>query len=56
MAQAGFPIPPGFVATSGAYYKHLELNGIKQAITDILAPLDVNDNDKLMEASDKIKK
>src|SRR3989344_1181991 len=55
MAQAGFPIPPGFVMTSGAYFKHLEANNLKQAMSDILGRLDVNDNDKLNEASEKIK-
>ncbi len=56
MFQNGFPIPNGFVTTSGAYYKHLEANDLKQSIADILSKLDVSDHDKLVEASDKIKK
>jgi pyruvate,water dikinase len=56
MYQNGFPIPNGFVITSGAYYRHLEANNLVQVITDILAKLDVNDQEKLMEASDQIKK
>ena len=56
MYQNGFPIPNGFVVTSGAYYAHLETNGIKQEITTILADLDVNNQDRLVEASEKIKK
>ncbi len=56
MFQNGFPIPNGFVTTSGAYYKHLEANNLKQPIADILENLDVSDQDRLVEASDKIKK
>ncbi len=56
MYQNGFPIPNGFVTTSGAYYKHLEANNLRDPITQILSGLDVNDHDKLVEAADKIKK
>ncbi|MBU0532157.1 phosphoenolpyruvate synthase [Candidatus Micrarchaeota archaeon] len=56
MFQNGFPIPNGFVATSGAYYKHLEANNLREPINTILSELDVNDHDALVEASDKIKK
>ncbi len=56
MYQNGFPIPNGFVITSAAYYRHLEANNLMQVITDILGKLDVNDQDKLMAASEEIKK
>jgi pyruvate,water dikinase len=56
MFQHGFPIPDGFVTTSGAYYKHLEANNLKQQISAILEKLDVSDHEKLVEASDQIKK
>ncbi len=56
MYQNGFPIPNGFVITSGAYYKHLDANGLREPIKNILDKLDVNDNDALMDASEKIKK
>jgi pyruvate,water dikinase len=55
MANAGFPVPPGFVVTTEAYFKHLEKNNLKELITNILKNLDVNDTDKLNEASEKIK-
>ncbi len=55
MSQAGFPIPPGFVVTTGAYFKHLEQNNLKSEIESILKELDVNDNNKLNFASEKIK-
>ena len=56
MYQNEFPIPNGFVVTSGAYYKHLEANNLKGQIGSILGALDVNDHDKLMAASERIKK
>ncbi len=56
MSQSGFPIPPGFVVTSGSYFKHLAANNLVAPMTAILNALDVNDNDKLDEASVKIKK
>ena len=55
MYQNGFPIPNGFVVSSGAYYKHLEANNLRDPITKILGSLDVNDNDALMKASEDIK-
>ncbi|MBU0591377.1 phosphoenolpyruvate synthase [Candidatus Micrarchaeota archaeon] len=55
MFQNGFPIPNGFVVTSGAYYKHLEANNLREPIGNILNELDVNDQDALVAASNKIK-
>jgi len=56
MSFAGFPIPPGFVTTSGAYFKHLDANNLRERIGAILKDLDVNDSDKLNAASEGIKK
>jgi len=56
MYQNGFPIPNGFVVTSGAYYKHLEANNLKEKIKEMLDSLDVDDQTKLMAASEIIKK
>lgn len=56
MSFAGFPIPPGFVTTSGAYFQHLDANNLREPIDQILKGLDVNDSEKLNEASAKIKK
>ena len=55
MYQNGFPIPNGFVVTSDAYYKHLDANDLREKIRSTLVSLDVNDQDKLVEASEKIK-
>jgi len=56
MSAAGFPIPPGFVTTAGAYFKFLDANNLRGPMGEILNNLDVNDSDKLNEASEKIKK
>ncbi len=55
MISAGFPIPPGFVVTSNAYFKHLEHNELTDLIKDILVDLDVNDTKVLESASQRIK-
>ncbi|MEM4707803.1 MAG: phosphoenolpyruvate synthase [Candidatus Anstonellales archaeon] len=55
MTSAGFPIPPGFVVTSNAYFKHLEYNQLTNLIKDILVDLDVNDTKMLESASQRIK-
>ena len=56
MSKSGFPIPPGFVVSSGAYFKHLDNSSLRDPLTKILASLDVNNSDALNEASEKIKK
>lgn len=56
MTSAGFPVPPGFVVSSGAYFKHLDANNLRNSISSVLHSLDVNDNYKLNEASEKIQK
>lgn len=55
MINAGFPIPPGFVVLTNAYFFHIKQNDIVLEITEILSTLDVNNNDELNNASEKIK-
>ncbi|MFP3950204.1 MAG: phosphoenolpyruvate synthase [Candidatus Micrarchaeia archaeon] len=54
MLKAGFPVPPGFVTTSGAYFKHLKHNKLTEKITKMLSDLDVDDTAKLQETAEKI--
>ncbi|MBD3390183.1 phosphoenolpyruvate synthase [Candidatus Micrarchaeota archaeon] len=54
MLKAGFPVPPGFVTTSGAYFKHLEQNDLTEKITEMLSGLDVDDTAKLQETAERI--
>jgi len=55
MTKAGFPIPPGFLTTSGAYYKYIDANNLKEKISKLLEGLDVEDTDKLQSTSQEIK-
>ena len=54
MSRHGFPVPPGFVATSGAYYKHLDYNELREKMEAILSPLDVNDTVSLDRAAKEL--
>ncbi len=55
MINSGFPVPPGFVVTANAYFKHLEHNELSDLIKDILTDLDVNNTKMLESASQRIK-
>jgi len=54
MSKHGFPVPPGFVTTSGAYYKHLNYNELREKMEAILGPLDVDDTTSLDRAAKEI--
>ena len=54
MLKAGFPVPPGFVTTSGAYFKYIDSNDLKEKISKMLDGLDVDDTAKLQEIAEKI--
>ena len=55
MVQAGFPVPPGFIVTSAAYFKVIELNNLKPKIKSALHSLDIHDIRSLNHASQQIK-
>jgi len=55
MANAGFPIPPGFMVSADAYYNFIEINEIKKLIRDMTADLDVENNARLNAVSAEIK-
>ncbi len=54
MANSGFPIPPGFVVNADSYYEFVKLHGIDSIVNDLLVSLDVEDTNKLNDASKKI--
>ncbi|MEW5996513.1 MAG: phosphoenolpyruvate synthase [Candidatus Micrarchaeota archaeon] len=54
MIKHGFPVPPGFVTTSGAYFKHLDYNNLREKMEGILASLDVNDTPALDRAAKQV--
>lgn len=55
MVRAGFPVPPGFIVTSKAYYSFIKENNFATQITRILKSSDVNDPRQLSPVSNKIR-
>ncbi|HID09183.1 TPA: phosphoenolpyruvate synthase, partial [Candidatus Micrarchaeota archaeon] len=55
MVQAGFPIPPGFIVTSDAYFYFIEQTGIKEKIAEILRGLNVEDTEDLERRTRQIR-
>ena len=54
MFNNNFPVPKAFVVTADAYKEFLQSTGIQEQINKILDSLDVNDTEKLKEASEKV--
>jgi pyruvate,water dikinase len=54
MINANIPVPNGFIVTSKAYFDFLSGTSIKAKIMAELGDLDVNDSEKLQDASKKI--
>lgn len=56
MTKAGFPVPPGFVVTVGAYQAFLAESNLEGKIYPVLNKLDVNDATDLEITSKRIQK
>jgi phosphohistidine swiveling domain-containing protein len=50
LAQAGFPVPPGFAATTGAYASHVRAPAVQEAL-EALAQVDPGDVEQLAAAA-----
>ncbi|MGC8837592.1 MAG: PEP/pyruvate-binding domain-containing protein [Anaerolineae bacterium] len=55
MAQAGLPVPPGFVICAPAYRRVVECCGLEREIAAVLSTLDRNDTRQLQEAERRIR-
>ena len=55
MTQAGFPVPPGFIVTSHAYYYFLKVNQLKDKLTKELFLLDHHDPENLQRITERIR-
>ncbi len=55
MTQAGFPIPPGFVVTSDAYFAFIKHNRIDAFIIDQTTDLDTSKMDQLNLVAEAVK-
>jgi len=56
MTKAGFPVPNGFSVTTASYDLFIQRNEIATKIAELLKPVDVNDSDALLKASEKVQK
>lgn len=54
MVQAGFPVPPGFIVTSQAYYYFLEENQLRDRIAKELYLLNHQDPENLQRITERI--
>ena len=55
MASAGLPVPDGFVVSSESYFEFLKATKIDALVRNTLTTIDVQDSDKLQQASEVIK-
>jgi pyruvate,water dikinase len=56
MANAGFPVPPGFVISADAYWDFIVSTDLKDDVSELLDGLDVNDSNKLQDVANQIQK
>lgn len=54
MAQAGLPVPPGFIVSSHAFDAVVEMNGLRPRIETLLGHLDVTDSIALSAAAEAL--
>jgi pyruvate,water dikinase len=55
LARAGFPVPPGFIVTSDAYWQFVGANDLQQQILSAVASIDFTDPDSVDEVTAKIR-
>lgn len=55
LARAGFPVPPGFIVTSDAYWQFVAANDLQQQIVSAIASIDFTDPDSVDEITAKIR-
>lgn len=55
MTKAGFPVPPGFIVSSSAYFYFLKENNLELPIKKILLQAQLDDPHSFLEVSEKIK-
>lgn len=56
LKKKGILVPDGFASTSDCYWNFIEENGIREQISELLSGLDAQDQDKLADTGDKIRK
>jgi pyruvate,water dikinase len=56
MANHNFPVPPGFVVTAQAYFRHLEATGIKNEVISKIDAIDVENTEQLAKDTEEVRK
>lgn len=56
LTRAGFPVPPGFIVTSEAYFNFVKTTGLEEKIKKILDGLDYENSHDLQERAEEIQK
>jgi len=56
MEQSGFPVPTGFVVTSGAYFQFMRETKIQDKIVQLIDEIDVENTAQLEEVSARVRK
>jgi pyruvate,water dikinase len=55
LVHAGVPVPPGFVITTYAFDRFLEVTGLKQGILDLITELDADDVERLRSVANELR-
>ena len=55
MIRIGMPVPSGFIVTTAAFERLMEIHNLREKIRDLLTGLDVENTSLLMFTSKKIK-
>jgi len=56
LTKAGFPVPPGFIITSKAYFDYVKENGLEAKIKKALDGLDFEDSKDLQKRAEEVQK
>ncbi len=55
LSRAELPVPPGFVVTADAYLQAMEAGGVRAALQEVVANLDVDSPEALAQAADELR-
>jgi len=55
MTNANFPVPQGFIVTSGAYFNYLGATGIRAWVVSKIDSIDVDNTEQLKEVSEEVR-
>jgi len=56
LTRAGFPVPPGYIITSTAYFNYIKATGLDKKIEKMLDGLDFEDTKELQKRAEEVQK